>query len=216
MAFELDHMFVTVRPGAPEMANLVAAGFQEGQRNRHAGQGTASTGVFFENAYVELLWLEDRAEAQSARICRTRLAQRADPGQRASPFGFGLRSALGAAQPAPFATWDYRPPYVPAGTAIPTARNSENVAEPLLFLLPWKSGPGYVCPEHPNGARRVTQVSLTVVAQREMSAELAAFASLRLVVVEVGAVPLLEVQLDDLASGAVVDLRPEVPFLIRW
>jgi hypothetical protein len=216
MAFELDHMFVTVRPGAPEIATLVTAGFQEGQRNRHAGQGTASTGVFFENAYVEFLWLEDRAAAGSTPIRRTRLAQRADPGQRALPFGFGLRSTLGAPEPAPFATWDYRPPYVPAGTAIPTASNSENLAEPLLFLLPWKSGPGYECPEHPNGARGVTEVSLTVAATGEMSAEFAAFASLGLVGVEVGAVPLLEVQLDNLASGAIVDLRPEIPFLIRW
>jgi hypothetical protein len=216
MAIELDHMFVSVRPGAPEVAPLLSCGFVEGERHRHVGQGTASTGVFFENLYVEFIWIEDAVEAESPSIRRTSLAQRADPGQNVVRFGFGLRGTVGVEDPWPFRTWDYRPPYLPNGTVIPMGDNSENLTEPLLFMLPWKSGPGYECPKHSNGAREVTRVSLTIEQSAEMSPEFGAFTSLGLVEVEVGEAPLLEIQLDRLRAGDHADLRPDVPFLIRW
>jgi hypothetical protein len=213
---ELDHMFVAVTHGAPEISGLVGAGFKEGERNCHAGQGTASTGVFFENSYVELLWLEDRHEAESASIRRTCLAQRADPRQNVMPFGFGFRPAKDSEGSYPFGTWDYRPPYLPAGAVIPTGINSDRLAEPLFFILPWKSGPGYECPTHPNGARRVTKVSLTNNQVDDQSAEFAAFCALGLVEVSVGSTPLLEVELDDCGAGMSLDMRPEVPLVVRW
>jgi len=210
-------MFVAVRRNAPEMATLVRAGFKEAQRNSHPGQGTASAGVFFENAYVEFLWLEDRAEAESAAIRRTRLAQRADPEHNAFPFGFGFRRAADVESRIPFDTWEFRAPYLPAGSAIPTGNNSDRLAEPLLFVLPWKSGPGYECPIHPNGARRVTNVSLTMGKVDAPSAEFKAFCALGLVDVHVaeGAVPLLEVELDNFGARTSLDMRPAVPLVIR-
>ncbi len=215
---ELDHMFVVVTYGAPEMATLVRAGFKEGERNRHPGQGTASTGVFFEDSYVEFLWLEDRREAESTAIRRTCLAQRADPEQTALPFGFGFRCAADSKSSIPFSTWAYRPPYLPNGAAIPTGNNSDRLAEPLLFVLPWKSGPGYGCPTHPNGARRVTEVSLTLGQVDEPSDEFTAFCALGLVNVSVGedSVPVLEVELDDSSARESLDMRPAVPLVVRW
>ena len=216
MAFELDHMFVAVRPGAPEVARIVTAGFEDGPRNHHPGQGTASTGVLFENSYVEFLWLEDSSEAELPGIRRTCLAQRADPEQRALPFGFGMRHAPGSENAVPFSTWEYRPPYLPAGTSILMGCNSELLAEPLLFVLPWKSGPGYDCPRHPNKAREVTAVSLLVPEGGDMSREFTAFCSLGLVTVDLGDSPLLSVELDHGRTGSLLDLRPRVPFVIRW
>jgi hypothetical protein len=136
MTLELDHMYVAVRTDAPEIAALLAAGFQGGEQNRHPGQGTASRGVFFENCYVEFLWLEDPAEAESPAIRKTCLAQRAGPENTALPFGFGLRPTGYVGAVLPFSTWDYRPPYSPAGMAILMGSNSENLTEPLLFVLP--------------------------------------------------------------------------------
>jgi hypothetical protein len=215
---ELDHVFVTVTPGAPEMATLERAGFAEGGRNRHSGQGTASTGVFFENAYVEFLWLEDRNEAESGAVRRTRLAHRAARDGNALPFGFGFRFAAESDPLIPFDTWEYRPPYLPEGAVIPTGKNSDQLAEPLLFVLPWKSGPGYDCPTHPNGARRVTKVSLTIGQVQDRSTEFAAFCALDLVdvIVDDGSAPLLEVELDDCIARGSQDMRPAVPLIILW
>ena len=55
---ELDHVFVVVEPGGvDEIAALWWAGLIVDERvARHAGQGTASVAVIFENAYLELIW----------------------------------------------------------------------------------------------------------------------------------------------------------------
>ena len=55
MAFELDHVFLAASHGAPEMRVLREAGFLEGPDHDHPGQGTASRGIFFENAYLEMI-----------------------------------------------------------------------------------------------------------------------------------------------------------------
>ena len=51
----------------------------------------------------------------------------------ASPFGIGLRPAAPGAAP-PFATWPYRPSYMPAGLSIDMATDTP-LGEPELFFL---------------------------------------------------------------------------------
>ena len=62
---ELDHVFVMCDVGAPEAAALHALGLREGSPNTHPGQGTACRRFFFGNAYLELVWVTDAAEAQA-------------------------------------------------------------------------------------------------------------------------------------------------------
>jgi hypothetical protein len=98
VAFVLDHAFVCVAAGGPEGERLVRFGLTEGPPNRHPGQGTANRRFFFRNAMLELLWVEDEAEATSALVARTRLWERwryRETG--ASPFGVCLRPAPAAA-----------------------------------------------------------------------------------------------------------------------
>ncbi len=215
-AFELDHMFVAVSPQAPQMSLLVSSGFEEGNRHPHPGQGTASTGVFFANAYVELLWLEDTDAAEAPAIRRTHLSERIDVGHEACPFGIGIRRSSNGETGLPFPTWDYRPPYLPAGASIPMALNSEVLEEPLLFVLPWKTGPGYECPVHPNGARAITKATLGMQGVPPYSTELSKFVALNLVDVVSDTDPLLQIELDDGRSAIELDLRPEVPLVLRW
>jgi hypothetical protein len=215
MSFELDHMFVAASPGAPEMRMLSSAGFQEGPEHDHPGQGTASRGVFFENAYLELIWLTDRAIASTAAIRRTHLVERADPEHPACSFGIGLRSPAEPVPPAPFETWAYRPPYLPEGAALQIGTNSGELDEPLLFVLPWSRGASWELPAHPNGTRRITRVTV-VSAGGKRSADLEAFSGMGLVSVEEGEAPFLRLELDDGSRGRQLDLRPSVPLLIRW
>src|SRR5688572_7246379 len=57
---ELDHVFIVVTPGAAaEIAALRAAGFTvAADPRKHDGQGTASVAAYFENAYLELIWVD--------------------------------------------------------------------------------------------------------------------------------------------------------------
>jgi hypothetical protein len=215
MAFELDHVFVATAPGGSEIAALVARGFAEGRTNTHPGQGTACRGIFFENAYLEFIWLVDPAEAASEAIRRTHLRERTDPGHPANPFGVGMRSPDGGAD-LPLETWEYTPPYLPSGVVLPVGLNSERLDEPFLFFLPWSRGPAWGAPEHPNGTRAITGVSLTVPEVEGSSPELDALSKLGVVAVERGPQPLMHIELDGGARGECVDLRPAVPLLVRW
>ncbi|MEJ2207397.1 MAG: VOC family protein, partial [Gemmatimonadota bacterium] len=185
MALELDHVFVAAAYEGPEMELLADAGFLEGRENDHPGQGTASRGIFFENAYLELIWLTDPEVARSPAIQRTRLADRLDPTQAGNPVGFGLRSPSDPVPPAPFGTWPFAPPYLPPGAAFAMGTNAEMTSEPLLFVLPWARTPGWEPPPHPNGARRITRVTLVHPAA-PVSEELRAFLALGLVSWEEG------------------------------
>lgn len=221
MAFELDHVFVATAPGGSEIAALVSRGFAEGRTNTHPGQGTACRGIFFENAYLEFIWLVDPAEAASEAIRRTHLRERTDPGHTANPFGVGMRSSDAGADLPPWAglpleTWEYAPPYLPSGVVIPVGLNSERLDEPFMFFLPWSRGPAWDAPEHPNGTRVITGVSLTLPEGEGSSPELDALSKLGVVEVERGPEPLMHIELDGSREGNCVDLRPAVPLLVRW
>jgi hypothetical protein len=207
---ELDHLFVMTAEGAPEADALVAHGFTEGPPNRHPGQGTANRRFFFGNAFLEFLWVEDEAEARSDVVSRTRLLDRWQ-GRRtgASPFGVCLRPGTSGEQPL-FRVWNYRPPYLPEGTAIQMATNSERTDEPLLFVLP--SGRR---PASPGSPREVTRVVIeTPVAAP--SGEAIALAHSRIVEWRRAATHGMLLEFDRGGGGGLADLRPALPLQLRW
>ncbi|MGH6921971.1 MAG: VOC family protein [Geminicoccaceae bacterium] len=162
---ELDHLFVMVRPGAPEAAALAGAGLYESFRRDHPGQGTTNLCYCFDNAYLELLWLDNPVEAPAPPAARLRLAERADwQTTGASPFGIALRTAPD--EVLPFATWHYAAPFLPAGASIPMAVASDDPRQPLLFR-----SPGSQRPDHWTNGR---------AGARQTSAGLAEIAHLRL------------------------------------
>lgn len=113
----------------------------ESFRRRHPGQGTANLCFCFDNAYLELLWIEDAAEAASCALARCGLAARADwRNSGASPFGIALSSDDPAAA-FPLPAWDYAAPFLPAGQSIPVALASDDPRQPLLFRSPGAAGP---------------------------------------------------------------------------
>lgn len=91
--FEIDHLFITASRDAPEVEQLRRLGFHEGEPNVHPGLGTACRRIFFENAYLELIWLEDRAEASAPAIAPTRLAA---PGCRPADPDLAVHAAVPA------------------------------------------------------------------------------------------------------------------------
>lgn len=138
-AYEIDHVFICTSVGAPEAEQLVAFGLTEGSPNRHPGQGTANRRFFFENAMLELLWVDQPEEARSQEIRRLGLWERWS--QRtlgASPFGICYRPTREFAGPPPFESWTYRPAYAPV--AIEVSVTSTDPRQPLLFCMPYLQG----------------------------------------------------------------------------
>ncbi len=62
---EIDHIFIFLSPKGEEVDDLVRFGLNEGSGRSHPGIGTRNRRVFFENFYLEFLWVENEAEAKS-------------------------------------------------------------------------------------------------------------------------------------------------------
>lgn len=132
-------MFVT--PDDPEIRRLEGLGLVESFRRRHPGQGTANVCFCSDNAYLELLWIVDAAEAGSSALARCDLIARADWRRSGvSPFGIALRNSAADAS-LPFPSWDYCAPFLPAGTSVPVAIASDDPRQPLLFRTPGNRRP---------------------------------------------------------------------------
>ena len=151
---ELDHLFVFIAPDGPEPKRLESLGFEVNAHRSHPGQGTRNVCYVFDNAYLELLWLVNEAEARSPAVARTQLAERAHWRQNAaSPLGIALRGC-GPQAPLPFETWDYHTPFRPGGRKVlPIATFSDDLAQPLVFGSPGDLRPDQ-WPEERQSARQ--------------------------------------------------------------
>jgi hypothetical protein len=212
MPLEVDHAFIACAHGAPEGDALLRAGFVEGSANTHPGQGTANRRFYFENFMLELMWVADPAEAQSAQTRRTRLWERWSQRDSGNPFGIVFRAAGDQDAAAPFPTWAYHPSYLPQGLAIQIAVGT-TLREPELFYLPFLRMHGIRAGEPLNHAppiRRVAGLSVGVESLQELSAASRAVEQQGLVRYFQSPQPVLEIRFA-CASGLKVDLRPELP-----
>lgn len=218
----LDHIFLTVTPGAEEEAeSLISLGLREGSSNRHPGQGTADRRFLFDNAFLELLYLVDRAEARSEITEPTGLYDRlASSAEGVSPVGICFRPSHHTESTAPFAAWHYRPRYLPSSLSVEIAQAP--LEEPMWFYLGFarrpdlRAGENHEPRDHPLGVRRISRVRVTIPGGRPLSgAALAAAACPEMDVVR-GDHHILELQLDEGRQGAVRDYRPLMPLVLSW
>jgi hypothetical protein len=143
MDFEPDHVFVCVSEGGgAEAGRLVRLGLTEGEPNRHPGQGTACRRFFFANAYLELVWVCDPAEAQAGPAQALGLWERwAGRSVGACPFGVCLRPSRPEVAGLPFAAWPYRPSYLPEPLCFHVGADASSARGPLLVYLPFGRRP---------------------------------------------------------------------------
>ncbi|TVQ29900.1 MAG: hypothetical protein EA356_15625 [Geminicoccaceae bacterium] len=136
---DLDHVFVFVEPGgAVAQARLAELGFVASFTRRHEGQGTANCCYGFDNAYLELIWVEEPRLLSSATFARTGLWEHATwRVSGASPFGVCVRSEHAL----PFACWLWTPPYLPPGLFLEVSATSREPSTPFLFRFPGTTRP---------------------------------------------------------------------------
>jgi hypothetical protein len=142
----LDHVFVLVDDPERTIARLRAEGLTETYRRVHVGQGTANACFCFDDAFLEILWVTDAAECASPPIARTRLLERSRSTTLGTcPIGIAWRDEAGAASPVgaqiDVPVWQYAPPYLPPGVAIPVAVESDDPNGPMLFRSPGAAAP---------------------------------------------------------------------------
>jgi len=218
---ELDHFFIHVERGAPEAAALTQAGFTiSADTSHHTGQGTASLSMFFDNAYIELLWVTDATELRAA---DPDLARRLlSPEGEYAPLGVGLRVET-AGDILPFETRSYRADWMLPGTTLEFATTKR--LEPAVFIVPdgmaWTDITAglpsltTVFP-HGNGVATITALRFQSPSQEAPSEAFDHLVREGVIDFKPGNATLVEIELDGGQAGAIADLRPTLPVVIQY
>jgi len=70
---EIDHIFIFSKNDGKEADKLVEFGLTEGSNRIHPGQGTTNRKFYFENFFLEVLWVIDETEIRSDLTSKTKL-----------------------------------------------------------------------------------------------------------------------------------------------
>ncbi len=155
---QTDHIFIFTATKGKIAERLIELGFTEGSSRIHPGQGTINRKFYFNNFFLELLWVINPAELNSELIRVTKLNERANYNYNGnSPFGLCIENTIDTELL--FAdAHKYQPHFFPEGMVIDVLANSSNPTLPWTFRLPFK-GPK-AAPneptEHKNGIELLT------------------------------------------------------------
>ena len=231
---ERDHIFIWVSPGAPEAARLQKLGlYTDLKVHKHSGQGTSSMVFSFENAYLELIWIDEPEVARrKGQEMGTDLPARAAWKQTgASPFGIGLHHRAAGSSDLPFPTKKYWAEWMKPDTFIAIAESSVNLKEPFCFVVPdyiavpsaeqlklfLNSQPDYRKNyTHALGVRRLTGVKITSNPVGKFSETASMLAKNGVVLVKRGKSAHAELTFDGGSQGKTVDVRPTLPLSLKY
>jgi hypothetical protein len=220
-------VFIVVGAGAEAgIAALRSAGLTVPSEppRRHDGQGTASIAAYFENAYLELIWV-DSTVAVAPEHARTTEWFRSAASWRTngrSPFGLGLRRVAGDTAALPVPVEREAAEWLEPGAAYELLRQPADSFAADLFVVPEVAAvPRWVARarqreprlwQHPGGGREITRIRLHGLSHHQPNA-LRALRPTRIETATASA-PLLELQIDGGVRGERVDLRPTLPLVI--
>ncbi|HKS41005.1 MAG TPA: VOC family protein [Blastocatellia bacterium] len=223
---ELDHILIWVTKGAPEIKALEDIGLKAfGETTHHIGQGTASKVFVFENAYLELIWVDDE-QAATKNAARTGIdmkirAQWKQTG--ASPFGIGLHYLPGKASAAPFPVIKYWAEWMKPNTTIEFAQDVITYKEPMYFIVPdYLSVSDTVLREirskmemHGLDVKRITRVKITAV-EKKLTSTADMLNRNGVVMIEGGKAAVMELIFDGGRQGKKLDLRANLPLVVMY
>jgi len=231
---ERDHIFIWVAPGAPEAATLQKMGlYTDSKVHKHVGQGTSSKVFMFENAYLELIWVDESevARRKSQDMGTDLIARVAWRQTGASPFGIGLNNRAAGGSTLPFPTKRYWAEWMKPDTFILIAESSVNLKEPFYFVVPdYLAVPSAEQlkqllehqPEyrknftHVLGVRRLTGIKIISNQSGRFSETASTLSKNRVVVVKRGKSPYAELTFDGGTQGKALDVRPTLPLILKY
>lgn len=160
---EVDHIIIFSNDKGTEADELVKFGLTEGSNRVHPGQGTRNRKFYFENFFLEIVWVYNESEARSKVAAPTRLWERANHRLNgSSPFGLCLVNAPDTNDL--FETClQYRPGYVAAGSSFDIITNQEHPYLPWTCRLP-SSGKHTVgeSKNHQLGVKKLTHLKFGI------------------------------------------------------
>jgi hypothetical protein len=135
---DIDHIFIFTNDKGKIAEQLVEFGLSEGSSRVHIGQGTTNRKFYFNNFFLEILWVHNEDEIKSELIEPTGLWQRANFRENNfSPFGLCLVNSDQTDVLFENA-YKYQPEYFPQGMSIDILKNDTQPNLPWTFRLPFK------------------------------------------------------------------------------
>jgi hypothetical protein len=135
---EADHIFIFTDDDGKVADQLIEFGLTEGSNRVHVGQGTTNRKFYFDNFFLEVLWVHDTNEIKSEKIKPIGLWQRGDfKINNFSPFGLCI---VNTSETDEFFkdSFKYQPDYFPQGQTIDILKNENQSSLPWTFRLPFK------------------------------------------------------------------------------
>jgi hypothetical protein len=228
-----DHVWIVVKPGAPERAVLERNGIHVAPVvNRHEGQGTASVMAEFQNAFLELLWPDDTVSVapgseRAVERFRSRMLWRTSGW---SPFGFAFHYTGTSPSPVPLPSWKIALPWMTPGSSIEMLTPRDDATSPSLSIHPRELP---VPPDanereirkrdgnadalvHALGLKRVTAVRLIAPPAYKPIDAVTWLGDHNVLQLDRGSEWAVELTFDGASRGLTKDFRPDLPLLIRF
>lgn len=161
---EIDHIFIFSNQGGVEANDLIDFGFTEGSNRRHHGQGTINRKFYFDNFFLEILWVIDEEEIKNTTTAVTKLWERSQF-QNNTYSRFGLCFVNTAETDSLFEdSRTYSPAYFPKGMSINMIVNENNPQLPCTFRLPYRGRKNnHNEPiKHKNGIKTLTRAEFEI------------------------------------------------------
>jgi len=162
---EVDHLFIFSDNKGREAEDLINFGLVEGSSRRHPGQGTTNRKFYFDNFFLEVLWVVDQEEINQSPTKETGLWERAN--FKTNGYArFGLCLVNTASTDQLFENSQlYQPNYFPPGMSIDIIPNHKHNQLPWTFRLPYRGGqkPKDEPRTHKNGIRKLTKIEFGIL-----------------------------------------------------
>lgn len=134
----VDHVFIFSNKGR-EADDLVEFGLIEGSGRVHPGLGTANRRFFFDNFYLEILWVENEAEAKSEYASPLKLWERSTFNDNDySRYGLCFENEIDS-DPLFKNSLKFQPEYYPKGKFLEVFPHKDEPYFPWIFRLPISS-----------------------------------------------------------------------------
>ena len=157
-------MFIFSNQQGKEADALVRFGLTEGSNRVHPGQGTRNRKFYFDNFFLEIIWVHDEKEVKSERIAPLQLWERANhQHNKCSPLGICLSHTEDSDELFENSL-SYQPVYFPEGVAFDVLPHEEFPDLPWTCRLPLmeQKSISEEPKNHPVGIRKLTKIRLGI------------------------------------------------------
>ncbi|MBL1419847.1 MAG: VOC family protein [Alphaproteobacteria bacterium] len=220
---KIDHLLICVDAPEKKVKILTDFGLIEGEPNSHFGQGTSNRRFYFDNIYLELLYIDDLKAAQSALTKPTKIYQRFLPKtSKISPFAV----CFYADDPKKnnkkfdinkFDNWAYKPKYLPSPLKIDILEAP--ISEPMYFFLDFISNASHKKHKefkHKIGFKNVTNIKYLTPNHHLDSAIKTYISEHNLLEYIANDTHVFHLEFDKGMQGKTHDFQPDLPLIFSW